>query len=82
MTVREILASLGDQDEEAEVFVVTSSDGRHIDGTVELAFVEELPLPDGRRVLACVPRYAVRRPLATAQPVTPLGRTEETQPAA
>lgn len=83
MTVREMLASLGDLDEEAEVFIVTSSDGRHLDGTVEIVAVEEMPLPDGRRVVACVPRFAVRRPLATARAAIRLEPQEhETKPAA
>lgn len=81
MTVRELLASVGDMNDDAEVFVVTSSDGTHINGRVELAFVEEMPMPDGRRVVACVPRYAVR-PHEGRQPILRLEQTEETQPAA
>jgi hypothetical protein len=82
MTVRELLASIGDQDDDTEIFIVTSSDGTHLDGRVELAFIEELPMPDGRRVLAAVPRYAVS-PHAGVQPMLRLARADEdTQPTA
>lgn len=80
MKVREILASLGDRDDNEEVFVVTSSDGTHIDGKVAVDFVEELPLLGGAPVLAVVPRYAV---LPTPnRPMLRLAQTEETKPAA
>lgn len=81
MTVREVLASLGDLDEGAEVFVVTSSDGTHIDGKVELAYLEELPLPDGERIVACVPRFAVRSD-SGLQPMMRLAALDDTKPAA
>jgi hypothetical protein len=76
VTVREILASLGDMDEEAEVFIVTSSDGTHIDGKVELEHVEELPLLGGEPVIACIPRFSVR-PHEGAQPMLRLARTDD-----
>jgi hypothetical protein len=80
VTVRELLASIGDQPDDAEIFVVTSSDGTHIDGKVEVAHVEELPLLGGAPVLAVIPHYAV---LPTEnKPMLRLGCTEETQPAA
>jgi hypothetical protein len=81
VTVREILASLGELDEKAEVFIVTSSDGTHIDGKVELAFVEELPLLGGEPVIACIPLYSVR-PHEGAQPMLRLARTDDNKPAA
>ncbi len=84
MTVRELLASAGDLDEGAEVFVVTSSDGTHIDGRVELAYLEELTLPDGRTTLACVPRvprYAVSGH-GGRQPLLQLAHSDDTKPAA
>lgn len=81
MTVRELLASIGDLDDLAEVFIVISSDGTHIDGTVELAFVEEMTMPDGRRVVACIPRYAVAGH-SGQQPMMRLVHSDDSQPAA
>ena len=75
MTVRELLASIVDQPDDAEVFIVTSSDGQHIDGKVALAVVEELPLLGGPPVLACVPLYAVRQ--TTNHRVLRLAHAEE-----
>lgn len=62
------------------VFIVTSSDGMHIDGCVEVAHVERLRLPDGRSVLAIVPLYAVRQ--TANQPMLRLAQTDDTKPAA
>ena len=62
MTVAEMIAALyehADSDPDAEVFVVTSSNGHRIDGRVEIETVGALPLLGGALVLAVVPRYAV-----------------------